>query len=144
MREIKFRAWDKYKKEWLGGIDGSGSEGGFNLLGECTLIGGILDQPYYTQNVFERLYRDVIVMQYTGLHDKNGKEIYEGDIVHNTAKYYKPDIHSIYEVKYRGSCFIAFGRNNRRKYLAQLQKDEIIGNIHENPELLNQKESNLE
>lgn len=61
MREIKFRAWNGDAMEY----------GGFSVHASS---GQIIAAPFIT-----RVTKDAPLMQFTGLHDKNGKEIYEGD-----------------------------------------------------------------
>lgn len=72
------------------------------------------------------------IMQFTGLKDKNGVEIYEGDV------YHQGDKNILYKVIFRGDCFV--GNQIGNKSLAGLKyfiKDiAVIGNIYENPELL--------
>ena len=70
MREIKFRAWDKENKWFING---------FNMFGFSTGQGA----PTKFLQRFNDKWKieDVIIQQYTGLKDKNGKEIYDGDIV---------------------------------------------------------------
>ena len=70
-REIKFRVWDVENKEMLEVQ---------KLDFEPTFYGGrIAIRPDQYSDYFDP--EDMILMQYTGLHDKNGKEIYEGDII---------------------------------------------------------------
>jgi uncharacterized phage protein (TIGR01671 family) len=70
-REIKFRIWDIENKEMLKVQE---------LDFEPTFYGGrIAIRPDQYNDYFDT--EDMILMQYTGLHDKNGKEIYEGDII---------------------------------------------------------------
>jgi len=68
--------------------------------------------------------------QSTGLKDKNGKLIYEGDIV-NCRYLYRPKRYGTFAVKRYGGAFMACCRQ-----LIELRDIEIIGNIYENPDLL--------
>ena len=115
MRELKFRAFDTENKTWafvtLGDL----------ICGACTENG---DKPLSgAKQVWE---------QYTGLKDKNGKEIYEGDIV----KYVFGNKPIRFDV---GRYWL--GETLDDLFGAELRYDlEVIGNIHENSELLEEEE----
>ncbi len=120
MRELKFRVWDTQNKCYVENKNG-----------------GIEWSIWELEHLLE--YRDrVIIEQYTGLKDKNGKEIYEGDIVVNT--YYDDD--EMYKVLWADDS-VAFGMeslDDMELYKLPLESLEVIGNIHENHELLEGKE----
>lgn len=91
--------------------------------------------------------QDLSVGQFTGLHDRNGNEIYEGDIIRSFDSQGEPIIHVI-EYDNNDAKFIVilsgytkydFGCGGiNQKWINEFGK-EVIGNIHDNPELLKQK-----
>lgn len=125
-REIKFRIWDIENKEMLKVQE---------LDFEPTFYGGrIAIRPDQYNDYFDT--EDMILMQYTGLHDKNGKEIYEGDIV----KVFTDGKWRIGKVVYEHSGFTIDVTNNKELEYGRtsiIEKfTEVIGNIYDNPELV--------
>lgn len=88
------------------------------------------------------------VGQYTGLTDKNGKKIFEGDVVKVHIETYTRQSNRIGVVKYYNGCFGVADNNseNFKDFLAfnnmscYVRSVEVIGNIHDNPELLERSE----
>ena len=128
MREIKFRVWDTENKEMLRVQE---------LDFEDTFYGGRLSIRTEQYNDYFDI-EDMILMQYTGLHDKNGKEIYEGDIIQYG------DIHKgIVEYSEKYAQFILKETDNISDEYEALGEFniivfEVIGNIYDNKELLNE------
>lgn len=126
---IKIRVWDKVTKFWLKKYTLHPTDDGLAVSSQGVWCTG-----------------DVEVSQFTGLHDKNGKEIYEADIIRIEDDY--ADVSTVHTVEYGvGYGYPAF------KFSPQLECEcngfsyviqggeatiEVIGNIYENPELLEQ------
>lgn len=122
MRDIKFRAWVKDNMEIIYYDKLMFFNGSDEAIAFHKLETGYIDD-YEVKTDFK-------LMQYTGLKDKNGEEIYEGDIVKDVNDEY-------YEIKFDDGCFIVIHDGNVIEPLSEVAQDiEIIGNIYENPELL--------
>jgi uncharacterized phage protein (TIGR01671 family) len=126
MREIKFRAWDKHRKVMIGSDYpdnwGNNQDEWYADVDAMNLLG--------IENATKKQH--LIVMQYTGLKDKNGKKIYEGDIL---------DDYYVVEYDEAAARFILVDIEEKMycKDLSEYAGDEEIGitaNIYENSNLL--------
>ena len=114
MREIKFRAW---------------AEGRLNTPDYTTVLIGL--RGFVQGEKF-------VLMQFTGLRDKNGQEIYEGDIVREDSGIILTIEWCDQEVGWRPVLEFLY-RNNEYGAATDFVGLEVIGNIYENPELLEAK-----
>ncbi len=118
-RELKFRVWLHDTKKWgdVACIEVFNSTGKLEYLYQ--------DQPYTIQ-------------QYTGLKDKNGNEIYEGDII--SGEFYDTEYHHSETIK----AEVVFNNGAFNIAIREWHKPslEIIGNIFENPELIKNDDNN--
>ena len=137
MREIKFRGKGIESGEWFYGqfVDDydSGSAYGY-------IVNGVIEsnEEYIAIEEWFPVKKET-VGQFTGLLDKNGKEIYEGDLIMANTPYSTEEAKQVFWDKERAGFFLkcryaAYDRKNLYKMSAF--KMEIIGNIYENPELL--------
>lgn len=144
MREIKFKAWDKTKNTMMSPqdfskhhtIDGNGK------ITACALY----------KEMFKNVSNSIVLLQYTGLKDKNGTEIYASDIVKHIPYHHAAEEEEMVEIRFGqyndGECYVdekhlgwfAFNSkdNRRRETLIDIHNNcEVIGNKFESPELLN-------
>ena len=120
MREIKFRAWDKKRKAMVYVL---------NMTFLFEDINGILIKGYDNNEINHEIFpEDLDLMQYTGLKDKNGKEIYEGDIVKEGGRLSKVRFSKSYA---RFELEVPTGRAGLYGFYG-----EVIGNLQEHPQLL--------
>lgn len=127
MKEKKFKIWDTKRKEMSGPFDISEIAQGMHGVD------------------------DVVWLQYIGRKDTNGKEIYDGDILRRAKD--GDNYHFYIVVEYKNGSFGGSTRPGFNHYLTANEwgrcdsdgggYDEVIGNIHENPELLKTEEEAL-
>ncbi|KKN83579.1 hypothetical protein LCGC14_0298180 [marine sediment metagenome] len=138
-RELKFRAWDQAEKKWIpGGY-------GFHITGEAMMLGGLFQDRCLGE------LDDVEITQWTGLLDKNGKEIFEGDIVATGTS----EDHVLAVVRFGKGERICWHYDDHKElefhgwYLEGLIdcEDElynremiIVGNVYENPSLVEDRQ----
>ena len=139
MKEIKFRAWDKKEQKMLIVTN-------LDWLKEASTGKTKESSEGYFGDNHRRKFSldDCELMQYTGLKDKNGKEIYEGDIL--SLNYFEGDVVKVWIeyldtlpycctiIKYSEGDWTTLGRVMKRD--GEQFTCKIIGNIYENPELL--------
>jgi uncharacterized phage protein (TIGR01671 family) len=135
MREIKFRAWDKEDKTMENvlyinfDIMEVSLGSGIDLDDEDTMYGDVSPSPAINYVKFD----DIELMQYTGLKDKNGEEIYEGDIVHDSTC----DLTWAVTWNEESGGYGEPAKYPKNFLYKSLEKYfEVLGNIYENPELL--------
>ena len=128
MREIKFRAWDHEDKKMWKVIAFSESIWGESEEPNITICDFGKDPTNYETEI--RNSTNYELMQYTGLKDKNGEEIFEGDIVQFKSI---RNITERYEVEYTNYGEWAIGI---QRLSTRFGNCEVIGNIYENPDLL--------
>lgn len=127
MREIKFRGKRLDNGEWVDGF----------ILFKQDKSEAVIAKLTDTESVCENVAPNTIG-QFTGLHDKNGKEIYEGDIVlskiKRARKYDERLVICFDDFEWQGKN--ANGATTSLSLLVEYHTIEVIGNIHDNPELL--------
>lgn len=130
MREILFRGKRTGSREWIEGFVVSHS-----METMCLFVEKKSRETWYVN--------DDTVGQYTGLTDKNGKKIFEGDIVKYTDKDQDKSTHKVFWSDTRLAFYACYTRYPELYgYASNFNKDdiEVIGNIHDNPELLKEGE----
>lgn len=134
MRVIKFRVWHKNAKRFLKSGDCGPDE---------TYWFGVIDEPLKVCEMYCSEFVDycdnVVIQQFTGIEDKNGKEIYEGDIVQLLGAPYKYTIEwQDYHWSINDFENALFYKDTFQPFTHAVQdRAEVIGNIFENPELIN-------
>jgi len=153
MKNMKFKIWDKKLKVFGYPVKNNKTNKNNKII---TLKDKfiIFEKNVYECDKYE--IRDIIendrfiLMKYTEVKDKNGKEIFDGDIVKRTVIGYNETIEEIGFINFQNGAFI-FNSTAKDKFKTSLYEDlkpypskampeyEVIGNIYENPELLKGK-----
>jgi len=128
MRVIKFRAWHKERKEWISGRQPDADD----LFIEET------DREAHGYSITH--WTQTVIMQFAGLSDKNGIEIYEGDIVKitTTGISWGKEYTWTGDVIFSRGAFVVKSKDGKKDKFTMFAPDrpiEVIGNIYENPEL---------
>lgn len=132
MRKIKFRAWDKKLKRW-----------------DLETPASIDEICFWQPDKFSFKKGEMQWSQFTGLKDKNGKEIYEGDIIryrdYLKVVVFDEDNAHFSPIGTGSSCDDCYDgpkqmmRDEFGKSVKGLWDCEVVGNVYENPEILNEK-----
>ena len=125
----RYRAWDTTNKEMFKDTF-SITESGQVVVVEQE---DVMCPPDYV------FVDNLVIMQSTGLKDKNGKEIFEGDIVKMTKDVYsEPTYYEV--VRHRGGAYRIESKQHGCELWLRHADCEVVGNVYENPELLEVKE----
>lgn len=120
MKDLEFRAWLKKQNKMIKVINLN-----FTMKNVCDCFFN-----YYK-------FDEIELMEYTGCEDKNGVEIFEGDIVKHSTFYKGKILESINYVEFEKGCFnIKNSSLTKHLFLSEEYENEVIGNLYENPELL--------
>lgn len=130
-RTIKFRVWDKDLKRFLDIQSLKFSEGSPVSI----LWGATPDEGPFEKRITNSIINPIILMQFTGRLDKNGKEMYEGDIVKVTNEGF--DWEHIGPIEFNEGRFFVHTKGYVPGLYNIAHVYEVIGNIFSNPEMLN-------
>ena len=128
---IKFRAWNGYRKimaDYVSAIQNGDTQG------TPSSVNVIVNRKNETWDIKND---DVELLQFTGLKDVNGQEIYIGDIVKSNYKYAQPKVSQI--ITEDGNSYILgedLATGNEMLVSDHISEIKVIGNVHANPELL--------
>lgn len=131
-RVIKFRAWDKESHEMIELANPRIYYGNGNKL--------VFGDNFHDDEI-DGVTKNYVLMQYTGLQDSQGREIYEGDIVEFSI-FPEPEQETKRirdAIAFRGGCFVLSKRLDLLGGMPPHRGIEVIGNVHENPDLLEKK-----
>ena len=135
-REIKFRAFDKKSKKMIYSREPNTSFDFYNVDIRIKTHTEAEDINDLLLNSFKGCPKEL--MQFTGLKDKNKKDIYEGDIIASYGKGLEED--EIFTIVFAEYSFMAESLSRRTGYALRLINScKLIGNIYENPELLKEE-----
>lgn len=136
MREIKVRAWHKPYKQMC-------QVESLRFDGNGVYTAVLIEEPFYDRRLVEA--DEIVIEQFTGLKDKNGREIYEGDIIFQKPLS-KNSIGWVGKIIFKQGAFMAEvyerGKIVMYLFLSDFNPEktcEVIGNIHESPELVEEK-----
>jgi len=125
MNNPKFRVWNKKTASW---VHGPGKEP--HLFGEIILLGGFMT------NVSIKDLDECVIIQFSGLKDRNGRDIYESDVL---EIWESGVLTQKVSVIFSNGCFgLSIGENIKPETLLHevVNYAHVVGNIYDNPELL--------